>query len=117
MKILKIRVVFAIVCIQFLVFTSCIINNLKPEDCLVLKTKIIKITEGNTLDIVFYDNKGDRFYINRGLEKGLILDSLNANILNKSVTLHLAKVLGGMATSEHIAQLAISETIIFTEFN
>ena len=68
--------------------------------------------ERGTLGIVFYDNKGDRFYINSGLEQGLNLDSLNANVLNKSVTLHLAKVLDGMTTSQHIAQLAVREIII-----
>ena len=117
MKILKKRSVFTLILIQSVFFHSCIIQNPKPEECLVLETKIIKITEGSTFDIVFYDNKGDRFYINRGLEQGLILDSLNAKVLNKSVTLHLAKVLVDIATSEHISQLAVGETIIFTEFN
>jgi len=48
---------------------------------------------------------------------GLNLDSLNAIVLNKTVTLHLPKLLGGLVTSEHIAQLKVGEEIIFTEFN
>ena len=47
---------------------------------------------------------------------GLNLDSLNAKVLNKTVTLHLPKMLGGLVTSEHIAQLKVGEEIIFTEF-
>ncbi len=98
-------------------FTSCLINNPNPEDCVIEQVKITKITEGTSYDIVFHDDGTDFYYINRGLERGLNLDSLNAKVLNKRVTLHLPKVLGGAVTSEHIAQLAIGDEIIFTEFN
>lgn len=98
-------------------FTSCIINNTKPEDCDVVSAKIVKITEGTSYDIVFQDAGGDRYYINRGLEQGLNLDSLNVAVLNKTVTLHLAKILGGAVVSEHISQLAVDDAIIFTEFD
>lgn len=103
--------------ILFLTVYSCIIQNPKPEECEVVNATITKIVEGSTFDIVFVDSGGDRYYINRGLEQGLNLQDLNASVLNKTVTLHLAKVLGGMATSEHIAQLAVGDNIIFTEFN
>ena len=96
--------------------TSCIINNPKPEDCVIESVTITKITEGSSNDIVFHDDGTDFFYINRGLERGLNLDSLNAKVLNKTVTLHLAKVIGGI-TSEHISQLTLGDEIIFTEFN
>ena len=101
----------------FLTVCSCIIQNPKPEECEIVTTTISKIVEGTSYDIVFVDKGGDRYYINRGLEQGLNLQDLNALVLNKTVTLHLAKVLGGMATSEHIAQLAVGDNIIFTEFN
>mgnify|MGYP001813958972 CR=1 FL=1 len=96
---------------------SCIINNPKPEGCYVQTETIINIKEGSTFDIVFSDAHCDHYYINRGLEMGLILDSLNAKVLNKTVTLHLPKLLGGLVTSEHIAQLKVGDEIIFTEFN
>ncbi|WP_347923833.1 hypothetical protein [Pontimicrobium sp. SW4] len=101
----------------FLVVRSCIVSNITLDDSVVVTTTIIKITEGSSNDIVFHDNGGDRYYINRGLERGLNLDDLNTTVLNKTVTLHLAKVFGGMATSEHISQLVIGDTIIFTEFD
>lgn len=84
---------------------------------MVKTVQVSKITEGSSYDIVFHNTEGDFYYINRGIEQGLNLDSLNAKILNKTVTLHLAKVLGGSVTSEHIAQLAIGDEIIFTEFS
>jgi len=45
----------------------------------------------------------------------LNLDSLKTKVLNKTVTLHLPKLLFG--TAEHIAQMALGDEIIFTEFN
>ena len=102
--------------VSLIFFNSCIINNPTPEDCVVIDVKITRITEGSSYDIVFHDNGTDFYYINRGLEQGLNLDSLKRKVLNKTVTLHLAKVLGGI-TSEHISQLAIGDEIIFTEFD
>lgn len=96
---------------------SCVIQNPKPEECYVQTETIINIKEHSTFDIVFSDTHGDHYYINRSLEMGLNLDSLNAKVLNKTVTLHLPKLLHGLVTSEHIAQLEVGEQIIFTEFN
>ena len=98
----------------FLLFKSCIISNPQPEDCEVVEFTIKRITEGSTYDIVFH-NTNNYYYINRGLEQGLNLDSLNAKVLNKTVTLHLPKLLFG--TAEHIAKMALGDEIIFTEFN
>lgn len=98
----------------FFLFSSCIINNPQAEDCVVQTVKIIKITEGTSNDIVFHDNGTDFYYINRGLERGLNLNTLNTKVLNKTVTLHLPKLFLG--TSEHIAQLVVENDTIFTEF-
>ena len=83
----------------------------------MINTTISNITEGTSYDINFRDTNGKSYYINRGLEQGLNLEDLNTKVLNKTVTLHLAKVLGGFAVSEHIAQLSVEDNIIFTEFN
>ena len=93
------------------------IENTIAENCKIQSEKIIKISEGSSSDIVFSDNHGDHYYINRGLERGLNLDSLEAKVLNKTVTLHLPKILGSNIISEHIAQIAIGNDTIFTEFN
>ncbi len=115
----KIIVVIFLFCLLtiFLLIRSCVISNPQVDDSVVINTTITRITEGTSNDIIFHDNTGDRYYINRGLERGLNLDNLNTTVLNKTVTLHLAKVLGGIATSEHISQLAVGDTIIFTEFD
>jgi len=107
--------IFAFCLSLFLMFKSCVINNSQPEDCEVVEVTIKKITEGSSYDIVFHDTGTDYYYINRGLEQELNLETLNAKVLNKTVTLHLPKLLFG--TSEHIAQIAIRDDIIFTEFD
>ena len=99
----------------FLVLKSCVINNPQPEDYEIVEVTIKKITEGSSYDIMFHDTVTDYYYINRGLEQGLNLESLNTKVLNKTVTLHLPKMLLG--TSEHIVQMAIGVEIIFTEFD
>ena len=100
----------------FLMLKSCIIQNPTPNECEVVELTVIKITEGGVKDIVFYNDGTDFYYINRGLEQGLNLDSLKTKVLNKTVTLHLAKVLGGRTTN-HISQLALGDEIIYTEFS
>lgn len=99
-----------------LLFTSCIIQNPKPEDCEVKEVIIVNIYEGGVKDIVFAEENGDFYYINRGLEQGHTLDEMKEKVLNKKVTLHLAKVMTGR-TSNHIAQLSVNGDVIFTEFN
>ena len=91
------------------------IRNTQPEDCTVVDTEIINVIEGSTYDIVFKSPYQDSFYINRGLEQGLNLDSLRNKVLNKTVTLHLAKL--PLGTSHHISQLAVGEEVLFTEFD
>ena len=94
---------------------SCIIQNPQPEECEILEITVTEITEGSSYDIVFKDSGTDFYYINRGLEQGLTIADLKEKVLNKKVTLHLPKMLLG--TSEHIAQLAIDEEVIFTKFD
>ncbi len=105
--------VLAIVAIVFLL-KGLIIQNPNPEDCQLKEMTVSKIYEGGVKDIVFANDKGDFYYINRGLEQGLTLAELEEKVLNKKVTLHLANTILG--TSNHIAQLAVENDVIFTEF-
>ena len=78
---------------------------------------VINITEGGVKDIVFHNEGIDKwYYINRGLKQGLLLEDLKTKVLNKTVTLHLAKVLVGR-TFNQIGQMALDNEIIYTEFN
>lgn len=93
---------------------GCIIQNPKPEECDVKEIVVSKIYEGGVKDIVFAEANGEFYYINRGLEQGYTLEGMEQKVLNKKVTLHLANTL--MGTSNHIAQLALEDEIVFSEF-
>jgi hypothetical protein len=98
----------------FFILKSCIIQNPKPKDCEIKEITVARISEGDTLDIVFYEADGDFYYINRGLGQGLTLEGIERRVLNKKVTLHLANTMIG--TSNQIAQLTVEDEVVFTEF-
>ncbi len=98
-----------------LLLNSCIISDAQAENCEVTTVHVQSISEGTSYDITLTDSEGASYYINRGLENGLTLHGLNEDILNKTVTLHLAKTLLG--TSNHIAQVMVDDTVIYSEFN
>ena len=105
--------ILAVVAVVFILKSS-IIQNPSPEDCQLKEMTVSSIYEGGVKDIVFANANGDFYYINRGLERGLTLAEMEQKVLNKKVTLHLANTL--MGTSNHIAQLAVENEIVFTEF-
>lgn len=94
---------------------SCIISNPEPKDCIVKEITVDSIYESTDFDITFKEASGDFYYINRGLEQGLILTELKEKLINKKVTLHLYKFWFG-STSNHISQLEVDGEIVFSEF-
>lgn len=91
-------------------------HNIPRSSEYVVKTvKITKIYEGGVKDIVFEEDNGNFYYINRGLEQDYTLEELEAQLLNKNVTLHLKHMLAGV--SSHINQLTYEDTIVYTELN
>ena len=110
-----ILLLFLALLLPYLFLRSCVIYKPKAKNCEIVSAKITALRAGPTFDIQFKTDKGKTYYINRGIESGLNLDSLNAKVLNKTVTLHLPKMIYG--PSKHIAQLAIEDQVIYTEFN
>lgn len=109
-----ILLLFLAILLPFLFLRSCVIYNPKAKNCEVVTVTVTALKAGPTYDIQFKTTSGTTYYINRGIESGLNLDSLNAKVLNKTVTLHLPKMIYG--PSKHIAQLAIEDQILYTEF-
>lgn len=107
-------IVFSLILLPILFFKSCVIHNPKRTECAILTANIVALRAGPTFDIGFTENKEETFCINRGIESDLNLDSLKTKVLNKTVTLHLPKLVFG--PSKHIAQLAIGDQIPDTRF-
>ena len=101
-----------LVFLSYQLFTSIKQPRTKAKFCSVETGKITDIQRDVTNNIVLENRNGDLYYISRGLERGLNLDSLRVKVLNKTVTLHLPKVLGGLATSGHIVQITVGNEII-----
>ncbi len=99
----------------FTLLKSLTIENPGLEDTQTMEITVTEITEGSSNDIVFKDAGTDSYYINRGLERGLTIEGLKEKVLNKRVTLRLAKLWIG--TSEHISYLAVGDEVIFTEID
>lgn len=80
----------------------------------IVKTiRVDGIYEGGVKDIVFAQNNGEFYYINRGLEQGYTLEGLREQLLNKTVTLQITNMLAG--PSAHINELRLGDEVIFDE--
>ncbi len=95
------------------------VRNVQPKDVLEIKGKVSKIEEGSGFDIVItIENDSHYYYINRGLQSGLTLEELRADILNKNVTLYPVRR-WTMFTRDgimgHISKLMIGDRILFNE--
>jgi len=95
------------------------VRNVKPEDVLEIKGKVIKVEEGSGFDIVItLENDSHYYYINRGLQSGLSIDKLRNDILNKAITLYPVKrwtIFTRDGVMGHISKLMIGDHILFNE--
>lgn len=89
------------------------------SECEVVSGIVTKIYEGGEKDAVFLI-QGDktRYYINRGLENGLTLDGLRAELIQESVTFKYPRYwtpLDPKKTIRHVSKVEIGEKVIFDE--
>jgi hypothetical protein len=96
------------------------VPQVSEDNCLVAKGTIISVMETGVNDILF-KLEGDKtaYYINRGLEQGLNLDSLWANVRGKEAILKYPKYwtpLDPNNSLRHLAKVEIEGEVIFSEF-
>ena len=91
------------------------------KDCLSIKGTVIDIYEAGVKDVVFKLEGLDKaFYINRGLERGLDLKTLRANLANKVITIKYPKhwtPLDPFNSIRHISKLEYDGRTVFTELD
>lgn len=110
-----------------LVFLGLIILAFRPvpipdeKDCLILKGTVGEIYEAGTKDIVFKLRGVDKeFYINRGLEKGLDLKKLRADLTNKVIVIKYPNYwtpLNPTNSIRHVSKIESDGTTVFTEID
>lgn len=91
------------------------------QDCLSSTGRVVHIYEGGTKDIVFVlQGIDERFYINRGLERGLDLLQLSAEVMNKEVVIMYPDYwtpLDPGNSVRHISKIECDGRTIFTEID
>ncbi len=85
------------------------------KDCLVVKGIVADIYEAGEKDVVFeLKGQSKTFYINRGLELGLDLQTLRTDLLNKQITIKYPEHFTGAG---HISKLETAGRIVYSELN
>jgi hypothetical protein len=92
-----------------------------PEegDCLITKGVVAAIDESGTLDVSIRLRGNDtKFYVNRGLERGLDLNDLRATLTGEEVLIKYPKYwtpLDPGNSVRHISKIEFNGQTIFTE--
>lgn len=91
----------------------------KESKALVKSGVVSSIYEAGVKDVVFrLEGIEQRYYINRGLENGLVLDSLRDKLLGQEVTIKFPKYwtpLDWDNEVRHLSKLEYGEEVIFNE--
>lgn len=94
--------------------------HIPPEkDCRTLTGKVLKITEGGVKDVNFkLEGHKQVFYVNRGLERGLNLRTLNKQLVGRTITLKYPEhwsLLNFNGHIVHVSKVELDGKTIFTE--
>lgn len=93
----------------------------EEKDCLIVKGTVIDLYEAGTKDVVFKLHGEDRiFYVNRGLERGLDLEVLKSELINKEITIKYPKYwtpLDPGNSIRHTSKIESAGQTIFSEID
>lgn len=105
----------------FLVLIALSVVPVVPEEkAKTVNGKVIRIFEGGEKDIVFVlEGNSTSFYINRGLESGLDLMTLQSTLLGEEVSMKYPKhwtPLDWNNSTKHLAKLEYQGEVLYNEF-
>ena len=93
----------------------------EEKDCLITKGAVVQISEAGVKDVVFrLKDRGRSFYVNRGLEKGLDLKKLRAQLINQEIIIKYPKYwtpLDPGNSTRHVSKIEFDGETIFTEID
>lgn len=91
------------------------------KDCLVLRGTVTKIYEGGVKDVVIELNgQNQKFYVNRGLERGLNLSELQSKLIGAEIVLKYPDhwtPLDPNKSAIHISKIEHEGQTVFTELD
>lgn len=90
------------------------------DECATVNDTITYVGGGGVNDIVFkLNNDPSVYYINRGTEKGLSIDSLSVGFKNKMATITFInhwRPLGFNTKVKHITEIQQGDSVYYSEF-
>lgn len=111
-------IVFSIIFIVVVLFVVvfCIVPPAKTENLIKVNGTIegIYLQAENDIRIKIKNNTS-WYYINRGAEKGLNIDSLKLNYLNREADIYVVRMRFGLIPATHIAKLVVEGKSVFVE--
>lgn len=117
MKILGIAL-FSFILLFILAFRP--IGNVEAKDCVAVDGFVEEIYEGGVHDINFsLKNDANHYYINRGLEQGFSLDSIQNVWTHQDLTFYYVKhwsLLNLKNKTRHIARLEFDGQVLYSEY-
>ena len=91
----------------------------KEKNCLVVSGEVTSIFEAGVKDVVFkLKDNPTNYYINRGLEQGLTLDNLRAQLMNEEIIIKYPRYwtpLDPKNRTRHITKVEFGVEVIFSE--
>ena len=115
----KVLIAFGVIFVGALVLVLRPVPIVSEDEALVKKGVVSSIYEGGEKDVVIHlENSNRRFYINRGLEKGLKLNSLQEKLVGEKVTLKYPEYwtpLDWNNKIRHVSKVETENELIFNE--
>ena len=91
------------------------------RDCLVLVGKVTEVYESGVKDVVVEVEGSDKkFYVNRGLERGLELNNLRTQLIDKEIVIKYPSYwtpLDPQNSTRHISKIECEGRIVFSELD
>ncbi len=109
----KIFIVLLVLALLFIVTLYFVKIDTSQENSIMIEAEIIEIFEGPSYDILFrLRNNSNNYYINRGIESGLVVKDLNNDLLFTEVKIWYAD--HWIGSPYHITRLE-SDTVYYSE--
>jgi hypothetical protein len=91
----------------------------EEKDCLITTGRVVQVYESGTKDITIrLQNVDETFYINRGLEAGLDIKKLRADLAYNVITIKYPDhwtPLDPSGSIQHVSKIELDGRTIFTE--
>jgi hypothetical protein len=91
----------------------------EEKDCLITTGRVVQVYESGTKDITIrLQNADETFYINRGLEAGLDMKKLRADLAYNVITIKYPDhwtPLDPSGSTRHVSKIELDGKTIFTE--